>query len=102
LAADERWSIREEEDLTDGVLNSSRRLTPWYRQRFRVVRWLPPLYATLDNFACLQGSHIHRKLAEGEWVYQRLVLVKRDDGAREHAARQSASQPQGQTSGVFA
>jgi SAM-dependent methyltransferase len=102
LAADERWSIREEEDLTPGILNSSRRLTPWYRQQFRVVRWLPPLYATLDNFACLEGSLIYRKLAEGEWVYRRLVLVKRDDGARERVARQSASQPQGQTSGALA
>jgi SAM-dependent methyltransferase len=79
LATDARWSIREEEDLTSGVLNASRRLTPWYRQRLRAVRWLPPLHATLYNFGCLQGSRNHRKLAEGEWVYGRLVLVKRPE-----------------------
>jgi SAM-dependent methyltransferase/sterol desaturase/sphingolipid hydroxylase (fatty acid hydroxylase superfamily) len=77
LLADPRWRIVEREELTPGVLRSCDLLTPWYEERLQAVRWLPPLHTILRNFACLRGSHNYRKFMAGEWVYMRLVLVRR-------------------------
>ncbi|MEM6734327.1 MAG: class I SAM-dependent methyltransferase, partial [Myxococcota bacterium] len=71
------WEIAEEEDMTAGVVAASERLTPWYREKLRVVRWLVPLYETLHNFGCLVGSRNYQKLEEREWIYGRLALIKR-------------------------
>lgn len=77
LASDPRWELVDHEELTHGVLHACDLLTPWYEQRLRAVRWLPPIHETLHNFACLSGSRNYRKFATGEWVYARLVLVRR-------------------------
>lgn len=77
FAADPRWQLVEHEDLTPAILRACDRLTPWYEARLRAVRWLPPVHEVLRNFACVRGSRNYRKFAGGEWVYARLVLVRR-------------------------
>lgn len=77
LAEDPRWQVVEREELTRGVLRACDRLTPWYEERLRAVRWLPPIHAILSNFACVRGSRNYQKFAAGEWVYARLCLVRR-------------------------
>jgi SAM-dependent methyltransferase len=77
LTADSRWEVVEREELTQAVLRACDLLTPWYEHRLRTVRWLPPIHETLRNFACLRGSRNYMKFARGEWVYTRLVLVRR-------------------------
>jgi SAM-dependent methyltransferase len=76
-AEDPRWQVVEREELTREVLRACELLTPWYEERLEAVRWLPPIHETLRNFACVRGSRNYEKFARGEWVYARLVLVRR-------------------------
>lgn len=69
------FEVREQEDITKGVLQSLRKT---HRIRMQAIRDLTPgwLFPLFRNFTGAQGSRIVRAMKRGQVVYMRFAAVK--------------------------